>query len=183
MPRSPLQTDVLRVVLTGAESTGKTTLAALLAGHYDTVWLPEYVRAFVEEHGEPTYDDVARIAQGHLDQEAACLPDAHRVLIYDTDLLSTCLYSRYIFGRCPGWVDEAARDRTADLYLLAGDDIPWVPDPGQRENPSTRDTLQPLFKQMLEERNLPYVTVDGSLESRLKTAIAAIDALLLARHA
>jgi nicotinamide riboside kinase len=103
------------------------------------------------------------------------------VLIYDTDLLSTCLYSRYIFGRCPAWVEETAHDRTAGLYLLAGDDIPWVPDPGQRESKATREALQPLFKQMLEERNLPYISLKGPLASRLETAIGAIDALLLAR--
>ena len=178
MPPASQSSSLYRVVLTGAESTGKTTLAALLADHYGTIWTPEYVRAFVEEKGLPTYDDVARIAQGHLDQERHALPRARRLLIYDTDLLSTYLYSHHYFGRCPAWVEQASYDHEADLYLLAGDDIPWMADPGQRESPALRATLQAQFQDELDRRGLPYIFLHGPVATRMETAITAIDALL-----
>src|SRR5690606_12547633 len=64
---SSAQPDTRRVVLIGAESTGKTTLATHLAAHYRTAWLPEYVRQFVEAKGaSPVAEDVPAIARGHL---------------------------------------------------------------------------------------------------------------------
>lgn len=170
---------IRRVVLTGAESTGKTTLAARLAAHYDTVWLPEYVRRFVEEKGgAPVAADVAPLVRGHLAAEAALLPCARRLLVYDTDLLSTCLYSRYYFGACPAWVEQAAFARAADLYLLADDDIPWAPDPGQRDGPDVRAAVQHLFREALQTHGLPHVVLSGPLDTRLATAVSAVDALL-----
>jgi nicotinamide riboside kinase len=168
-------------VLTGAESTGKTTLAETLARHYHTVWVPEYVRIFVEEQGAlPVYKDVERIARGTLGHEAALRPQARRLLLLDTDLVTVCLYSHYYFGRCPAWVEQASRAHHADLYLLAEDDIPWVPDPGQRDGPEIRAALQPLFRAELKRRGVPTVRITGSLAERIETAIAAIDRLLTA---
>jgi len=165
-------------VLTGAESTGKTTLAKRLAEHYDTVWLPEYVRFYVEENGMTTYEDIPRIAEGYLKQERQLLPHAHRLAIYDTDLISNYLYSHHFFDRCPAWIEQASYDRKADLYLLAGDEIPWVADPGQRANPEIRATLQEQFREELERRDIPYIPLHGAVATRLETAITAIDALL-----
>lgn len=176
MPSFP--EDVRRVVLTGAESTGKTTLATRLAVHYDTVWLPEYVRYYVEENGMPAYEDIPRIAEGYLKQEQELLPFAHRVAIYDTDLISNYLYSHHYFGRCPDWIEQASYDHAANLYLLTGDDIPWAADPGQRESPALRATLQAQFQQELERRNLPYTLLEGPVAKRMEIAMAAIDATL-----
>ncbi len=170
---------VRRVVLTGAESTGKTTLAARLARHYEAPWLPEYLRAFVEAKGAmPERDDVERIARGHLEGEAALLPRARRLLLYDTDLITTCVYSRYYFGTCPAWVQRASYERHADLYLLTADDLPWQPDPGQRDGPGVRAALQQTLQQELDRRGVRYVPIAGTLEARLHAATAAIDQLL-----
>lgn len=172
---------IRRVVLTGAESTGKTTLAARLAAHYGTVWTPEYVRRFVDAKGAPPVAaDVPAIARGHLAQVRAALPHARRLLILDTDLLSTCLYSRYYFGACPAAVTRAAHRHRGDLYLLTDTDIPWTPDPGQRDGPAVRDVLQARFRAALRRRALPFVLLSGPLEQRLQTAVRAVDALLQA---
>lgn len=168
-----------RVVLIGAESSGKTTLAARLAAHYGTVWLPEYVRAFVDAKGAaPELADVPTIARGHLDAEARLAPRARRLLILDTDLVSTCVYSLYYFGTCPASVVAASFRHHADLYLFTDVDIPWEADPGQRDGPDVRAALHERFHRELLRRRLPFQTVTGSLEARLQTATRAIDALL-----
>ncbi len=167
-----------RVVLIGAESTGKTTLAERLATHYDTVWAPEVLRAFVEEKGAlPEPGDTLLIAQRHRAQEEALARRTHRLLIYDTDLISTCVYSRYYFGVCPPAVERWSHERSADLYLLTDTDLPWTADPGQRDGPDVRAALHTLFQRELEERGVAYVRVSGLLEERMETAIRAIDAL------
>ena len=172
------QNHIKRVVLIGAESTGKTTLAQRLAAHYETVWAPEYLRQFVERKGAlPEPSDTRLIAQGHLAQEKALRPQARRVLFLDTDLISTCVYHRYYFGTCPAWLHRRAAEQSADLYLLTDIDIPWTPDPGQRDGPAVRATLHMLFRDALQARGLAHVLLSGTLEARMKTALRAVDAL------
>lgn len=94
------------VVLMGAESTGKTTLAAALAKHYKTAWAAEYLRLFVDNKGAlPEESDVYAIAQGHLKLVAQVRPRARRVLFVDTDLFTTCVYQRIYFGSCPSDIE------------------------------------------------------------------------------
>ena len=105
-----------RVVVTGSECTGKTTLAKALAEHYGTVWVPEYSRQFVLEKGAaPVYRDVDSIARGQIALEDSLAAAASHLLIQDTDLLSTVVYSRHYYGDCPGWVEAALRGRGTDL--------------------------------------------------------------------
>lgn len=167
------------VVLTGAESTGKTTLAERLAAYYQTVWVPEYVRLFVErKQALPELTDVPAIAQGHIDTADALARQANRVLLCDTDLISTCLYSTFYYGTCPDWIWRASYTRPAHLYLLAEPDIPWTPDPGQRDGPEARTRLHQQFADELVKRRLPHLRLPGPLDQRLSKAIQAIDRLL-----
>lgn len=169
---------VKRVVLIGAESTGKTTLAERLAAHFETVWTPEYLRAFVDQKGTvPDASDTALIAQGHLAQVGAQLPAANRLLFLDTDLISTCVYTRYYFGICPAWLERLSFEHSADLYLFTDIDIPWHPDPGQREGPDVRAALHVLFRQELQRRGVSYTPVSGTPAQRMKIAVAAVEAL------
>ena len=95
---------MIRITITGSECTGKTTLAKALADHYETVWVPEFARAFVSaQRVAPGYDDVNTIARGQLALDADQAADASRLLIRDTDLLSTVVYSQHYFGDCPKW--------------------------------------------------------------------------------
>lgn len=169
---------VKRVVLIGAESTGKTTLAERLADHFNTAWAPEYLRTFVDQKGAvPEASDTPLLVEGHLAQVDALLPAADGLLFLDTDLVSTCVYHRYYFGTCPAWVERLSHEHHADLYLFTDTDIPWVPDPGQREGPEVRAALHTLFHQELERRKLPYVLLSGTPDQRIATAIAAVEAL------
>jgi len=169
---------MIRVVATGSECTGKSTLAAALARHYGVDWVPEYVRRFVAEKGAPpVYEDVDAIARGQIaleDEHAAVDPP---VLIQDTDLLSTLVYSRHYYGGCPDWIAETLRRRAADLYLLAGIDVPWAPDGDQRDRGDRREEMQGLFRDALQRHRLRFIEMSGAPEQRLQAAVEAIDAL------
>ena len=170
---------MLRVVVTGSECTGKTTLAEALAEHYGTVFIPEFVRQYVREKGSaPEYWDVEAIARGQIELENRLAADASQLLIQDTDLLSTVVYSHHYYGRCPRWIEYAMRKRAAQIYLLAGIDVPWVEDGDQRDRGDRRDEMQQLFRQALIDRHLGFIEVLGTLENRLETAIPAIDRLI-----
>ena len=168
-----------RVVVTGSECTGKTTLARALAEHYDTIWIPEYARQFVRQKGaNPEYADVEAIARGQIRSEDAAATTDRVLLVLDTDLLSTVLYSRHYYGDCPSWIENALLGRIPDLYLLADIDVPWVPDGDQRDRGDRREEMQGLFRSALADRQLECVEIRGSRAERLEAAIARIDPLL-----
>lgn len=166
---------MIRVVLTGSESTGKSTLAERLAAHFGVEWVPEFVREFVARKGSaPEFADHGPIARGQIALEDEYVARAGLLLLQDTDLLSTVVYSRHYFGHVPQWIVEAARERRPDLYLLMDIDIPWVPDP-QRDRGERRDEMQALFRDAVIASGAPWVTISGTPEQRLQRAIAAIE--------
>jgi len=169
---------VIRVVVTGSECTGKTTLAEALSIHYETVWVPEFARKFVIDKGAaPEYEDVETIARGQISLEDEKTAEASRLLIQDTDLLSTVVYSRHYYGDCPHWIEEAFEKRAADLYLLTGIDIPWVPDREQRDRGDRREEMHELFRSALVDRGLTYAEIRGSHAERLDAAVRWVDQL------
>ena len=170
---------MIRVVVAGSECTGKTSLAEALAAHYETVWAPEFARRFVIDKGcAPEYQDVEAIARGQIALEDETARQASRLLIQDTDLLSTVLYSRHYYGDCPQWIEVAFEKRAADLYLLAAIDIPWVPDDGQRDRGHRREEMHQLFRSVLVDRSLSFAEIRGSRSERLDAAVSAIDRLI-----
>ena len=167
-----------RVVVTGSESTGKTTLAADLARRFGTVWVPEYARAYLDEKaamtGRPLDEtDVEPIARGQIAAEDRGAAMAKAMMILDTDLVSTTVYARHYYGACPAWIEQAARDRRADLYLLCDIDVPWVADPA-RDLPHARAHMHALFASALEALGVPYVTIRGSWSDRIAAAVEAV---------
>jgi len=169
---------MIHVVVTGSECTGKTTLAMELAEHYGTVWVPEFVRQFVEAKGSaPEYADVEAIARGQIALEDRMTAKAAEVLIQDTDLLSTVVYSQHYYGDCPGWIEEELEKRAGDLYLLADIDVPWSPEGDQRDRGDRREEMHELFRSALGHRGFRFVEISGILPERLEKAIATIDEL------
>ena len=167
---------MIRVVVTGSECTGKTTLAEALARQYGCPWVPEYSRRFVLEKGTPpVYRDVEAIARGQIELEDSLAAGASDLLIQDTDLLSTVVYSRHYYDDCPGWVEDALGDRIADLYLLAGIDVPWQPDGDQRDRGHRREEMQELFREALRDRGARVAEIGGRHEDRMAAAERAID--------
>ncbi|MBY0523290.1 MAG: AAA family ATPase [Gemmataceae bacterium] len=169
---------VKRVCLFGPESTGKTTLCRRLAEHYDTVWVSEYARGYLDHKASPCeMTDVAYIARGQAAAEDALARQANRVLFCDTDVLTTMLYSDLYYGSCPDRVRQAAEQRHYDLYLLNDVDVPWVADP-QRDMPHRREELRDRWLQALAARGRPHTLVRGSWEERFTIACEAVGRLL-----
>ena len=173
--------SIKRVILFGPECTGKTTLAEELAAHYEEPWTCEYARIYVNQVKRPLEScDALEIAKGQIEIEDASLSQARRLIIHDTNLLSTILYTRFFYSReLTPWMEAAFDKRQYDLYLLTSEEgITWEADGGQRDGPETRSQLQPLFHQMLIDRRLPHVALRGSRDQRLETAKRAIDRLI-----
>lgn len=172
-----------RVCLVGAESTGKTTLAAALAGHYRTVWVAEYGREYSEKKllGDNPLDwesaEFEIIARQQNRLEDAAARQANRLLICDTDAFATSIWhQRYLNHRSPA-VEGLTRHRKYDLYMLADVNIPFTQD-GTRDGEHIREWMHRVFEEELQAAGKPYAIVTGSPEERLHEAIRLIDPLL-----
>ena len=166
-----------RVAVVGPESTGKTTLAARLAAHFETAWVGEYLRTWVDFKGLPVVPaDVHAAARGQMAAEAALARRAHRVLMCDTDLWMSVVYSEHYYGFAPGWIVEAARRQRRHLYLLLDTDVPWTPDP-QRDQPHGRDRLRDRIRERLEREGQAYHVIRGDWDARFAQAVHLVEGL------
>ena len=179
------QTDIniVKIVLFGPESSGKTTLSKHLARHYNTVWVPEYAREYLQEKWNNTREtcevsDLLPIAIGQMNLENELSKKADKVLICDTDLLETKVYSEAFYG---GFVDpqlaQFAVQNTYDLYLLTYIDTPWEKD-DLRDRPNERIEMFNAFENALKKYNRPYVLLKGNKIIRLELAIQEIDKII-----
>jgi HTH-type transcriptional repressor of NAD biosynthesis genes len=165
-----------KVVFLGAESTGKTTLARVLAERHGTAWVPEYGRELWEAKlGALAFEDLERIAREQLARELRHAQEATGVLFCDTNAVATELWSRRLFGRAaPGLVRLAAETAADYMTFLCENDFGWVDD-GTRETARAQAGFQRLVREDLDARGLPYVTLGGTLEQRagaVETALA-----------
>jgi NadR type nicotinamide-nucleotide adenylyltransferase len=175
----------IRVVLTGSESTGKTVLARELAARYDAELVAEFSRDYAagrsELGSELGVDDVEPIARGQMARESAHAATAAargaRIVIQDTDLLSTAVYAAHYYDARPAWLADAVRDRRPDLYLLLEIDVPWVAD-DVRDRGERREEVQGLFRDAVAASGAPYVVIRGGWDERRRQATDAIDRLL-----
>ena len=176
--------DLVKVVLFGPESTGKTTLSQQLARQYNTVWVPEYAREYLQDKWnnerktcEPK--DLLPIARGQIRLENDLTKKASDVLICDTDLLETKVYSEaYYLGYCDPVLEKYALKNSYDLYFLTYIDTPWEAD-DLRDKPNERERMFEYFHDTLKRYDRNFVILKGDKKTRLKTAVQHIDKLLL----
>jgi nicotinamide riboside kinase len=175
----------VRVVLIGPECTGKTRLTEELGAHYGVPFSAEHARAYIERHGaQLSYADVEPIARGQRAGEDAAIARAVAagapLVLLDTDLVSTMVYSRHYYGACPAWVEAEAGRRRGELYLLHHVDVEWLADGLQRAQPERRAELFGRFSATLAALAAPVAEIRGEWDERGRRAIAAIGGLLRA---
>jgi NadR type nicotinamide-nucleotide adenylyltransferase len=169
-----------KVVVIGPESTGKSTLSEQLAAYYNTIWVPEYARQYIEELPRPYEErDLLLIAEGQLELEDERAALADKLLICDTDLHVVKVWSEHKYNGCNPLIQAYIASRKYDLYLLTYIDIPWQEDP-QREHPDPmmREYFYNVYKEIVANSGVPWVEIRGSAVERQQAAIHAIDGLL-----
>ena len=174
--------DVIRVCVLGAESTGKTTLAAALAGEYRTLWVPEYGRVYTEVGRPPDapwrsdeFEHIARVQCWYEDFLAGL---ARRVLPCDTDAFTTAVFHEAYLGEPARGFDDLL-ERRYDLYLVCGLDVPFEHD-GLREFEDVRRRHHETYVERARSSGAPWLVLEGLPEARLAAAREAVDRLLSA---
>lgn len=166
---------MIRVAITGPESTGKSMLAGRLALYYQTVYVPEYARQYIDRLKRPyNKEDILKIARGQLRNEKKTGSTANRMLFCDTELIVTKIWSEVKYKTCDPWILNMIENHPYDLYLLCNIDLPWEEDP-QREHPHMREHLFELYFDELMERQFPFAVISGIGEERLNNAIHVVD--------
>lgn len=167
---------VRRVAILGAESTGKSTLAAALAERYQTLWVPEYLREFVDTQGRvPCETDQYGIARTQMEREDAAAEVARQYLFCDTTPMMTALYSRWYWNRVDSQLARLEQKHDYAWTFVTAPDAPWEPDGLMRESDEVRQTIHQQVLQMLAERNIEYTLLRGSLEERLQQVAGILD--------
>jgi len=160
---------VIRICLIGPECTGKTQLAQRLARELNATCVPEYAREYAAQH-ELSAETVEPIARGEIANLDRATGD---LIVLDTDLLSTVVYARHYYGSCPAWIEDEARARRADLYLLMDTDIAWQPDPARDACDDAREDLFDAFRAALDEFETKWEIVSGEGEARWERVLGA----------
>lgn len=171
--------SVPRIAILGAESSGKSTLAAALARRYDTLWVPEYLREFVEtKQRVPFESDQPHIARTQLEREEQAAAQARGLLFCDTTPFMTALYSRFYWHRVDEELARLAALHAYALTFVTAPDAPWEPDGLQRESAEVRDYVHSQVIATLDERRIPFTLLSGSLEARIGQAADALAPLV-----
>jgi NadR type nicotinamide-nucleotide adenylyltransferase len=174
------ETKRYKILITGTESSGKTTLAGQLANHYSGSHVPDYARQYVAE--KPAYEekDLIKILKSQLELEEEIFSNAHRTCFCDTGPEVIRVWSQYKFGKSRHEIDESVLNMRYDLILLLKPDLKWEYDV-LRENPENRDELHEMLKETLCWGNHNYIEIGGIGEGRLKLAISQVE-LLFSRN-
>ncbi len=175
-------TEVKRIAIVGPECTGKTDLSCFLAHYYQTSWVPECARGYIELLNRPyEKSDLVTIARAQVLLEDQLALNAKEILICDTNLLVIKIWGEFNYGDCPAEITEEMMRRKYDLHLLTYVDIPWVDDP-QREHPDKREILYELYRNELIKNDINFVEITGSHELRRAAAVNAIGKIMSESH-
>jgi nicotinamide riboside kinase len=172
-----MSTEIL--VITGPESSGKTTLATQLANYWKTPLVTEASRDYLKEKDSYQQHDLLEIAKQQHKQEQTVLSYLPEKIICDTDLLVIMIWSEVRYGHCDSWIystfeNSIKKNSFCRHYYLCDSNIPWQADP-LRENPHNRDELFDLYLQKLKKYELDYKIVKGEPQQRLQQVLDGSD--------
>jgi len=174
--------DIIKIAITGPESTGKSTLSAQLAKKYNTLWVPEYAREYIsEKEGNYEESDLLHIANQQYANEQLFVKDANKILFCDTEMLVIKIWSMVKYERCHPEIIQKLKTQNFSHYLLCDIDILWQEDP-LREHPHFREQLFSMYEQELKHYNFPYTIIQGDGDERLNLAVNTINLLTDLRH-
>ena len=185
---------IIKVVVIGPESTGKSTLCEQLANHYKTEWVKEYARDYLLTNGtEYSYDNLLEIAKGQFALENAAIQlvenkatntsasnSSSKIILLDTNMYVLKVWCEFVFEKCHPWILNQIVENSYDLYLLCDVDLPWIKDE-LREYPDleVRERLYRHYKDLLVNQSTPWVNISGNYQQRLDNAINAIDSVCI----
>lgn len=168
----------IKVAITGAESTGKSTLSDALANHFRSISVPEFSRSYIENLKRPyTYNDVEFIARKQIEIEKNILPDKSPVF-FDTWLIITKVWFDFVYKKRPKWLDSYIENSNIDLFLVCDIDLPWIYDPVRENGGENRKVLHDIYIEILKQYGFKYQIVSGEGEARIKNAISFVDQLI-----
>ena len=159
-----------KIIVTGPESSGKTTLCKALSKYFHLPFSKEYAREYLDElNRDYNQGDLLEIAKGQLNSE-------QNIQLLDTDLITIKIWSKYKYGSCDKWIlSEIERQKSENrYYLLCSPDIHWQEE-DQRENPHNRDELLKLYNNELLNLKYKFFLITGYGDQRLKNAIKIVD--------
>ena len=167
-----------KVVITGPESSGKTTLFNAIEEKFGIAGVPEFARVYIDQLDRPyVQGDLIEIANGQLQLEQKFSNENKDLLLCDTDLLTIKVWSEFKYGICDPIIQNQLMHYLPDYYVLTSPDIPWEPDP-QRENPKERDELFQIYQKEILTLKIPSIIVAGSQEQRMDQFLKFMNDLL-----
>jgi len=174
-----LKTKPKIVVVTGAESTGKSTLAESLSSYFNAPVIPEFAREYVEKLDRRyNYHDVEVIAQKQVDQLKSFLKKEHQVIFVDTWLIITKVWFEVVFQQVPEWLENEIRSLKIDLFLVCNIDLPWIPDLVRENGGENRRILQNMYIENIKKYNFTFHMVNGEEQSRFENALEPVKLLM-----
>jgi len=164
---------MLKIIITGPESSGKTTLCKALSEHYNLPFTKEFARVYLTNLGKNyLQEDLLEIAKGQLENEQLII-NPQQISLHDTDLITLKIWSDYKYGNCNNWILEQIEKQKVEnrFYILCKPDLKWDYDP-LRENPTNRNELLEIYKQELENLGHKFLIIKG--ENRNEQAIESL---------
>lgn len=175
---------IIKIAITGPESTGKSTLAAALAQYFHTVYVPEFARIYLNGLNRAYNEkDLLIIAQGQMSLESEYLKKAKNgILFCDTEMYVMKIWSQHAYQRVHPWIEKSLQQQDYDFYFLMDIDIPWSPDPlREHPQPHMRTYFFNWYQQLLTEDKMPFCILSGNVEERLQKAIEVLKVQKLLR--
>lgn len=171
-----MKTSPKIVVITGAESTGKSTLTEALASHFNAPFIPEIAREYVENlNRKYNFQDVENIARKQVEQFNQLKTANYPFLFIDTWLIITKIWFEVVFNKTPDWFELEVQNTKIDLFLVCDTDLPWISDPVRENGGKNRIALQKTYLKTIIKYNYNFEIISGNGDERIKNALSYLN--------